>query len=125
MPAVNLRKTRQRVAVVDEQRYLTRVDRYSTIPAKEVVAYASQSANIPESSITNAALAIRQAIEYFVINGHHVNLGRFGFLGISIRAKSCFTKSDVSADLIQQVKLRYRPSTEVQALIDSVELKNA
>lgn len=123
MPRINLTKKRQRLAVIDEQRYVTRVDRYSTISEKEVVAYAAQSAHVPASSITNAALAIRQAIEYFVINGHHVNLGKFGFLGIGVKAKSAFTKEEVSADLIQKLSLRYRPSVEVNELLGSVELK--
>lgn len=123
MPRINLKKNRQRIAVIDEQRYVTRVDRYSTISEKEVVAYAAQSAHVPASSITNATMAIRQAIEYFVINGHHVNLGKFGFLGIGIKAKSAYTKQDVSADLIDRLYLRYRPSTEVKELLGSVELK--
>lgn len=123
MPRINLKKNRQRIAVINEQRYVTRVDRYSTISEKEVVAYAAQSAHVPASSITNATMAIRQAIEYFVINGHHVNLGKFGFLGIGIKAKSAYTKQDVSADLIDRLYLRYRPSTEVKELLGSVELK--
>lgn len=124
MPRINLNKKRQRLAIVNAQRYVTRVDRYSTISEKEVVAYASQSAHVPASSITNATMAIRQAIEYFVINGHHVNLGKFGFLGIGVKAKSAYTKQDVSADLVEKVGLRYRPSTEVTELLGSVELKN-
>lgn len=124
MPRINLNKKKQRLALLDQERYVTRVDRYSTIGEKEVIAYASQSAHVPASSITNAALAIRQAIEYFVINGHHVNLGKFGLLGISVKAQSAYTKADVSADLIKRLKLTYRPSKDIRELMAQVELRN-
>lgn len=119
---INVKVKSQRVAIIDENRFLTKVSRYSTIPSRQVVAYAAQSANVPESSITQAALAIRDAIHYFILNGHHVNLGKFGILGIGIKSKAAVSPEEVSADLIERFKIRYRPSTQIQELVDKVEL---
>lgn len=121
---VNLKVNSQRVAFLDENRFLTKVSRYSTIPSKQVVAYAAQSANVPESAISQAALAIRDAIAYFICNGHHVNLGKFGILGVGIKSKAVVTPEEVSKDAIERLKVLYKPSTEVKELIDQVELRN-
>lgn len=120
---INLKVKEQRVAILDENRFLTRVKRYSTIPSRQVVAYAAQSANVPESAITQAALAIRDAIMYFILNGHHVNLGKFGILGIGIKSKSAVSPEEVSPDLIERFKITYRPSVQIKELVDQVELK--
>ena len=119
---INLKVNSQRVAIIDENRFLTRVSRYSTIPSKEVVAYAAQSANVPESAITQAALAVKEAIRYFILNGHHVNLGKFGILGIGISASAAVSSEQVSKDLVKKLKISYRPSTEIAKLIEQVQL---
>jgi len=121
---INLKVKSQRVGFLDENRFLTKVSRYSTIPSAQVVAYASQSANVPASSITQAALAIRDAINYFVLNGHHVNLGKFGILGIGIKAKAAVEPEEVSSDLVERFKINYRPSTEIKELVDNVQLND-
>lgn len=121
---INLKVKSQRVALLDENRYLTRVSRYSTIPSDQVIAYAAQSANVPASAITQAALAIRDAISYFVLNGHHVDLGKFGNIGIGLKAKSAVTKEEISANLVEKIRVRYIPSAQIKALVDKVELIN-
>ncbi len=121
---INLKVQSQRVAFLDENRFVTKVSRYSTIPSDQVVAYASQSANVPPSAITQAALAIRDAINYFILNGHHVNLGKFGILGIGIKARAAVTKEEISADLVEKLRVRYTPSVQIKELMNQVQLNN-
>lgn len=119
---INLKVNSQRVAIINENRFLTRVSRYSTIPSSQVVAYAAQSANVPASAITQAALAVKDAIRYFILNGHHVNLGKFGILGIGISAQSAISHQQISPELVRKLKITYLPSTEIKALIEQVQL---
>lgn len=121
---INLNVKSQRIAFLDENRFLTKVSRYSTIPSNQVVAYAAQSANVPESAITQAVLAIRDAIIYFICNGHHVDLNKFGILALGIKSKAVVTPEEVSTDAIERLRVRYLPSTQIKQLIEQVELNN-
>lgn len=122
---IQLSRTQQRIGFLDQDRVVTRVQHYSVIKENELVQYAAQSAHIPESALRNACRAVRQAVEYFVQNGHHVNLGKFGFLGIHINAKAVRTPEEVSASLIRNIRLQYRPSQEIREVMNNVSITNA
>lgn len=113
----------QRVAVINENRVLARAVRYSTVKADELVSYASGSAHIPESQLIACTLAIREAISYFVLNGHHVNLGKFGIFGVRSKQKSAFDSEEVNANLVSKMGLSFTPSVELKNLIQSIQIE--
>ena len=112
----------QRVAVINQNRVLARAVRYSTVKQNELVSYASQSSHIPESQLRACTLAIREAIAYFVLNGHHVDLGKFGYLGIRSKQKAANDVEQVRSDLVKRVTIGYTPSVEIKNAIASIRI---
>lgn len=123
MGAIKVRGKMQRVACIDSNRVVGRAVRYSTIKAEELISYASQSSHIPESNLRACTLAVREAISYFVLNGHHVNLGKFGFLGIRSKQKLASDYEQVSSSLVRRVTIGYTPSVEIKQAIDSIKIE--
>ena len=113
----------QRVAVVNDNRVVAHAVRYSTVKGDEVVAYATRSSHIPESTLLACTLAIREAISYFVLNGHHVNLGKFGILGIRSSQKSATDAEEVSARLVKRVTIGFTPSVEIKNAIAQLHIE--
>ena len=122
MTKVKICTRKKYINILDEERYVHRVVHANTITEDEIVSYASRSAGIPESTFVAATLAIRQSIVYFVCNGHRVDLGRFGIMGMKISTPS-LSPTSVRCD-IKGVRLgiAYLPSVELKDLVDEVEL---
>lgn len=123
MGEIKVRGKMQRVAVIDDNRVLARPVRYSTVKADETVSYASGSSHIPEAQLRAACLAMKEAIVYFVLNGHHVNLGKFGILGIRSRQKSAADVEQIKADLVKKVTVGYTPSVEIKNAIANIRIQ--
>lgn len=113
----------QRVAVINDNRVVARAVRYSTVKGDELTSYAAQSSHIPESTLRACTLAMREAISYFVLNGHHVNLGKFGILGIRSSQKSATDAEEVSARLIKRVSIGFTPSVEIKNAIAQMRIE--
>ncbi len=71
--------------VAGEQRLVTSAERYSTIGTDLIVARVAQTAGIKEATVRSAILGAKEAVRYFVMNGHSVNLGHFGNIRLSAR----------------------------------------
>jgi nucleoid DNA-binding protein len=109
----------QRVAVIDDNRVLARNVRYSTIPYSAIVAYASKAAAVPESSIEMAMEALYDAVNYFVLNGHSVQIPNLGTFSLGVHAKSAASEVEFSANFAKNLKriiLRFLPDTELKAI---------
>ena len=123
MGQIKVKGTMQRVAIFDEDRVIGRAMRYSTVKEDEVVSYAAQSSHIPESTLLASTLAIREAIIYFVLNGHHVDLGKFGIFGIRSKQKSVTDEEDVDPDLVKHLTVGFKPSAEIKRAIAATHIE--
>lgn len=123
MGQIKVRGKMQRVGVIDENRVLGRAVRYSTIKGDELVTYAANSSHIPESTLRACTLAMREAIAYFVLNGHHVNLSKFGILGFRSKQKSAADAEQVSAKLVKKMTVAFTPSKEIKEAIASLKIE--
>ena len=122
MGNIKVKGKMQRVAIINDNRVLARAVRYSTVKQNELVSYASNSSHIPESQLTACTLAIREAIAYFVMNGHHVDLGKFGILGARTLQKAATDAEEVNAKLVHRVSISYRPSVEIKQAISAIRI---
>lgn len=122
MGNIKVRGKMQRVAVINQNRVLARAVRYSTVKQNELVSYASQSSHIPESQLRACTLAMREAIAYFVLNGHHVDLGKFGYLGIRSKQKHANDAEQINSNLVKRITIGYTPSVELKNLIASIRI---
>lgn len=66
--------------VLTGNRMVTRNVRYSTIGSDLIIARCSQVANVKPATVRSGILGLKEAVRYFVVNGHHVNLGKLGIL---------------------------------------------
>lgn len=123
MGQIKVKGTMQRVAIFDEDRVIGRAMRYSTVKEDEVVSYAAQSSHIPESTLLASTLAIREAIIYFVLNGHHVDLGKFGIFGIRSKQKAVTDAEEVDPDLVKHLTVGFKPSVEIKHAIQLVHIE--
>ena len=112
------------IAVDGRNGYVARADHYRRIGGEDVISYAAQSSNVPEATVRGALLGIQQAIAYYVVNGHSVNLGKFGFLRPTINAASCVSEQQVSRKLVRKIRLAYRPSKVLQEIVNNIKLSN-
>jgi hypothetical protein len=113
----------QRVAIINQNKVVAKPVRYSTVKKDELVSYAAGSSHIPESQLLACTLAIKEAIAYFVLNGHHVNLGKFGILGLRGKAGSAMDPEFVSADLVKRITIGYHPSVEIKEMISNLRIE--
>lgn len=124
MGTVNLVSKSQRIAIKDRNGYIARPDRYTKIGSDNVIEYAAQSAGIPASSVRACCLAMREAVAYYVCNGHSVNLGKFGTFRPTLKALSVVSSKLCTAKYIKAIKVLYRPSQALQELVNAVQLTN-
>ena len=122
MGSIRVKGKMQRVAVLNDNRVVAHAVRYSTVKADELVSYAAGSSHIPESTLRACTLAIREAVSYFVLNGHHVNLGKFGILGVRSKAKSASDAEQVSAKLVNRLSISFYPSKEIKEAIANMTI---
>lgn len=101
-------------------RAVTSKETYSTIPSDLLVARVAQTANIKENTVRAAVLGVKEAIRYFVMNGHSVNLGKFGHLRVGVSAQSVAQAKQVSAELIKSLTINYQPSTDVKKALAEI-----
>ena len=113
----------QRVAIINQNKVVAKPVRYSTVKKDELMSYAAGSSHIPESQLLACTLAIMEAIAYFVLNGHHVNLGKFGILGLRGKAGSAMDPEFVSADLVKRITIGYHPSVEIKEMISNLRIE--
>ena len=123
MGQIKVKGKMQRLAVINDNRVVGRVVRYSTVKGNELVSYAAQSSHIPESTLLACTLAVREAISYFVLNGHHVNLGKFGTFGIRTHQKAVTDAEEVSAELVKRITIGFTPSAEIKKAIAAIRIE--
>ena len=123
MGQIKVKGKMQRVACINDNRVAARAVRYSTVKGDELVSYAANSSHIPESTLRACTLAMREAISYFVLNGHHVNLGKFGILGVRSKQYSATDKEQVKASLVRRVSVGFTPSKEIKQAIASMRIQ--
>ena len=123
MGQIKVKGTKQYVAMFDEDRVIGHVEHYSAVKGDELVSYAARSAHIPESSLRACTIAIREAISFFVLNGHHVDLGRFGIFGIRSKQKAVTNAEQVNADLVKHLTVGFKPSAEIKKAIAAIHIE--
>ena len=123
MGQIKVKGKMQRLAVVDDNRVVGRAMRYSTVKGDQLVSYASQSSHIRESTLLACTLAMREAISYFVLNGHHVDLDKFGILSVRSKQKAVDDAEQVNADLVTHLTVGFTPSKEIKEAIAAIRFE--
>ena len=103
--------------VLTNDRMVTRNVRYTTIGSDLIIARCAHT-------VRSGILGLKEAVRYFVVNGHHVNLGKLGILRLKINAKSVAQEDQISADLISRITIGYQPSVEVKEILSNISFES-
>ena len=115
---INFKKCR--IAYDDTEKLVGRAVNYRTIPYSEIISYAAQAASVPESNIEISMEALYDAMNYFVMNGHRVQIPHLGTFYLKVRVKSTATKEEFVANFsknLRQISIRFLPAPELKAMI--------
>lgn len=125
---VNVGYAPKKVAFLNTEKLVGSADRYSTIDYKAIVAYAAKAAAVPESSIDMAMEALFDAMNYFVLNGHSVQIPNLGTFSLSVRAKTASNESEFTADFRQNlrgVKINFLPDSDLKAMLANTSISTS
>ena len=117
---INIGYKARRIGFNDTEKLVGQASRYSTIEYDAIVAYAAKAAAVPESSIEMAMEALFDAMNYFVLNGHSVQIPNLGTFSIGVRAKSTGSEAEFTADFsknLRGINIRFLPDPELKAMI--------
>ncbi len=117
---INVGYKGRRIAFDGSTKLVGQAERYSTIDYKAITAYAAKAAAVPESSIEMAMEALFDAMNYFVLNGHSVQIPYLGTFSIGVRSKSSLSEAEFTADFAKNLKgvnIRFLPDTELKSMI--------
>ena len=85
---ININYAPRNIAILNKEALVGQADRYSTIEYNAIVAYAAKAAAVPESSVEMAMEAIFDAMNYFVLNGHSVQIPNLGTFSASTSSEA-------------------------------------
>ena len=122
---VNIGYKAQHIAFNNTEKLVGQADRYTTIDYASVVSYAAKAANVPESSVEMAMEALFDAMNYFVLNGHSVQIPNLGTFYITVNVKTAATEAEFTANFkqnLRRVNIRFRPDPELKAMIASTSI---
>ena len=110
----------RRIGYNDTEKLVGLASRYSTIDYNSVVGYAAKAAAVPESSIDMSMEALFDGMNYFVLNGHSVQIPNLGTFSLVVSAKSTGSEAEFTADFsknLRSIKIRFLPDPELKAMI--------
>lgn len=116
----------RRIAFKDETRLVGKADRYTTIEYEDVVIKAAKAAAVPESSIEMSMEALFDAMTYFVLNGHSVQIPNLGTFSLAISCKTSQNESDFKqnfAENLRRVYIRFLPDVGLKEMIASTRVE--
>ena len=120
MSKVMVSSSKQRVAVLNKEGYVSRVKTYSTISGDEFIELAALNSGINESQLSAAMAAIKQQFQNFLVRGFAVTIPGVGIFRIGVNAKMVENAEDVSAKQIYRRKVLFRACTKIKNLLNDV-----
>ncbi len=116
--AICLYPKKQKLGYLEEKPevYKLQVMRCPVIDRKGIIAYAAKAAHVPESTVALAQEALFDAINYFCVNGHSVQVAGLGSFGIKLNSKVAKTVDEANADTITRKYIRFFPKAEIREM---------
>ena len=114
--------TLQWVEAKQQMMYVGRVKQYSQIDFQDIIAYASKATNINEADMYRSMDAVFDALNYFVTEGHPVELPYLGLFSFAINAKAQWSEEEArrsALDGVYRKKITFRPNVQLKALVQN------
>ena len=120
MSTVKVASSKQKVAVLNKEGYVSRVKTYSTISGDEFISLAALNSGINESQLAAAMAAVKQQFQNFLVRGHAVTIPGVGIFRLGVNAKMVDKEEDVSAKQIYRRKIIFRACSKIRSLLDEI-----
>ena len=114
--------TLQWVETLGAMRYVGRAKEYSQIELDDIIGYASKATNLNEADMRRSLDALFDALNYFVTEGHPVELPYLGTFSFGIQCKATFSEEEAKDALsgIRAKKVLFKPSVELRQLMNNI-----
>ena len=97
--------------------------RYSTIKGNSLVESCSKNSYVPRAYMEAALVAIIEAMENHLLNGHSIELPEFGIFSISCESTVAKTPSEAGVNQLKGLKINFRPSTTLKTKLENVDVE--
>ena len=97
--------------------------RYSTIKGNSLVESCSKNSYVPKAYMEAAMVAIIEAMENYLLNGHSIELPEFGIFSISCESSVAKTPAEAGLGQLRGLKINFRPSTTLKTKLENVEVE--
>ena len=97
--------------------------RYSTIKGNSLVESCSKNSYVPKAYMEAALVAIIEAMENHLLNGHSIELPDFGIFSISCESTVAKTAAEAGLSQFKKMNINFRPSTSLREKLDTVDLE--
>ena len=97
--------------------------RYSTIKGNSLVESCSKNSYVPRAYMEAALVAIIEAMENHLLNGHSIELPEFGIFSISCESTVAKTPAEAGVGQLKGLKINFRPSTTLKTKLENVEVE--
>ena len=125
MSTVKVASSKQKVAVLNKEGYVSRVKTYSTLSGDEFIELAAKNSGVNESQLSAAMATIKQQFENFLVRGFAVTIPGVGIFRIGVNSKMVDKAEDVSAKQIYRRKILFRANTKLKALLDQINFSTS
>ena len=99
----------------EPEKYRLHWARGPVINDEDIMAYAAQAAHVPESAIVMAQEALLDAIRYFCVNGHSVQVPYLGTFSVQLNSTVQETAKEADAKTVTHRRIRFYPKTKLRA----------
>ena len=97
--------------------------RYSTIKGNSLVESCSKNSYVPKAYMEAAMVAIIEAMENHLLNGHSIELPEFGIFSISCESTVAKTPAEAGVGQLKGLKINFRPSTALKTKLENVDVE--
>lgn len=97
--------------------------RYSTIKGNSLVESCSKNSYVPRAYMEAALVAIIEAMENHLLNGHSIELPEFGIFSISCESTVAKTPAEAGVGQLKGLKINFRLSTTLKTKLENVEVE--
>lgn len=120
MAKIKVNASRQRIALLNREGFVSRTVTYSKISGDEMLEYAALNSGINQGQLAAAMFAIQQSFQNFLMNGHSVELPGVGTFRVGVNAHMVEHAEDVVAEKIYRRKVLFVPSKRIKAQLSNV-----
>ena len=96
---------------------------FPIITEDALIEYIANSAALPKSTVKSCALALAEAIVYFVINGHCVTFDDFGSFYLKMKVKVAQSKKECDTSLIKRITIGFSANTQLSSIINKAKVQ--